>query len=170
MQSLFCLCRKTHAEDWPSAPGLHVLGLHVAEDASDWKQRQVSRVEQQVSWVFQVYRSSSFTQRRICPIQPFFTAWYHLHSAKKKKTCLGCTSCLTSGMLFCGLAAMYDEVMNMPVLTADSGGLHSSQYIGQLFPPLALGTYCKSLWTYMHLSNMAISHEQEQYWEQVPWY
>lgn len=44
-QSWLCLCRETHAEDRSYAPGLHVLGLHVAEDASDGKQRQVSRAE-----------------------------------------------------------------------------------------------------------------------------
>lgn len=168
MQSLFCLCRKTHAEDWPSAPGLHVLGLHVAEDASDWKQRQVSRVEQQVSWVFQVYRRSSFTQRWICPIQPFFTAWYQLHSTKKKKkntTRLHAMSHHWHVVLWvsCHVWWSYEHAR------VDSRQWWITQQSVHWAatppppPPPALGVYRKCLWTYMQLSNMATSYEQEQY-------
>lgn len=35
--------RETHAEDWPSAAGVHVLELHVAEDESGRSTVQVRR-------------------------------------------------------------------------------------------------------------------------------
>ena len=34
-------CRETHAENRPSAAGVHVPGLHVAEDESDRRSSQV---------------------------------------------------------------------------------------------------------------------------------
>lgn len=41
MKAFFPALRETHAEDWPTAAGIHVPELHVAEDESRRSTNQV---------------------------------------------------------------------------------------------------------------------------------